>query len=1112
MTSHAAASIGTTTPRPPSEAASLGGGTPMLVYRTHPVPSGHAGVPWARPPVLPAAAGPPDALGQTVATPEALAQLAASAWRPGALLAQSLPAAAATSFSFAQPPAPQSLPAGGSTIATLAMEVSPAPQATSSTVAMEVGPSRAAAQALPVGCAAAAGVEEDELSLAWRAGRFLRQQKEQLQSLQRALATGAAGQQDGSPGGSELAALQQQPLLWQHPSPRAGASDSVGRGAGLGVAQGLQQPLALAPREGPQDGMSMEARRAEEACREAIMMESAARAERSALSAEGAAAGVPPGAWAPAGAGARGRAETEVEPLSAQGRQLQARPLPAAPARQGQDPGSACEPHSLYLETRRVALDGARSEQAGRNGLHDVGTAQSHRERFQPGLAGEGTVPASQKGPRVVEQPVALRRPWPRIEDVGRAEPPPAVECLGREVLNECGVLSRAAVSIQSSFGEQNAAGRQHQARLDSLVQKLEAVAGTLSFTSGPPPAEGPPGATADEDAAERAAQSGADGCLGQEVLAECEALSRRAMVSDDQKNAGRQYHALLDSHVRSLEVAASRAAIAELAGLSPGASGALSQPPSPLPGEAGLQYHAGTSFTSATAPLASLASSDVGSGFLPGKLGRRHFGALQKEGEHWDLVVVGGGATAVEAALHAARLGRKVYLVDPPRQGRASDDKSLGAPRCGYGADFSACLQYACSSVRVRDLRAQGLDDTAVWGRLRALCAQFAEEAAKKKVDSLRDAGVRYLEGKTTVVSARALLVKETGAGHEAVSTDRVLLATGSGTVPPSWVPKECSKVFDADTVSSLPFLPRSVAIVGSGALALEYAALFRELEAEVFLLEDQAEVPEPSELDADLHDALLRALRARGVRSGAPACSAVAQQGPGAPLLLDLGEGAVEIDCLLVAAGRQPRLEGLGLSRLPLQLAAGGPWLRLDERSQTSLRGIFAAGGAAGSWPSERSGAARVRAVVDAMFGEGRATVADEPCCEPVVLSTVPGCAFCGRTRRDAEARGLRVVEGTARSRPRGGPEGEGSPGEEGALQDVLLKLVFHVGDGSLAGVHALGPGAGELVRRGGELLARRASVFEVLGEQSLAGAPRELFRAAALDALPGAEGRPA
>lgn len=348
--------------------------------------------------------------------------------------------------------------------------------------------------------------------------------------------------------------------------------------------------------------------------------------------------------------------------------------------------------------------------------------------------------------------------------------------------------------------------------------------------------------------------------------------------------------------------------------------------------------------------------------------------GSLTVRAEEFDLVVVGGGAAGLSAARTGARLGLRTALAQ--------------AGRLGGDCTFTGCVP----SKTLIEAAARGLPFSQAMAHLHEVVEQVA---ASEDAIALAKGGVTVIEAHAHFTGQRRL-----AAGGHALSAKRVVLATGSSpAVPPVAGLSELAYLTN-ETVFELADLPRSLAVLGGGAIGCELAQAFARFGADVSIIEAQGrllpgEEPEASEVVAQV-------LAAAGVkvyldaRVTRASCS-------GRGVNLDLADStSVQADQLLVATGRSPVTQGLDPEAGGVELDRRG-FVRTNSRLRTSAPGVYAAG--------DVTGRALLTHAADEM---GRLAVRNafsrlprrhfDPLVVPQVIFTDPEVARVGLTEAEA------------------------------------------------------------------------------------------------------------
>lgn len=301
-----------------------------------------------------------------------------------------------------------------------------------------------------------------------------------------------------------------------------------------------------------------------------------------------------------------------------------------------------------------------------------------------------------------------------------------------------------------------------------------------------------------------------------------------------------------------------------------------------------------------------------------------------------FDLCVIGAGTAGLTAASLAAQFGARTVLVESGRMGGeclntgcVPSKSLLAAARAAHAARSSGGFGIE-SQPRVHFDR--------VHAHVQRVIAEIAPHDSAERFERM---GVKVIREAAHFVGAREIV-----AGDTRIHARRVLVATGSKPSMPPIEGLDAVPHFTNEDVFDNAQLPSHLAVLGGGALGLEIAQAHRRLGAKVTVIEasDAMEKDEP-----ELAARLVRSLAAEGIaiRTHAKVRKAGAGNGSGG-VVLDIDEGGqqsrLEVSHLLVAAGRQARIEGLGLDAAGIDHDAHG--IRVDQHLRTSARGVYAAG----------------------------------------------------------------------------------------------------------------------------------------------------------------------
>jgi NAD(P) transhydrogenase len=425
---------------------------------------------------------------------------------------------------------------------------------------------------------------------------------------------------------------------------------------------------------------------------------------------------------------------------------------------------------------------------------------------------------------------------------------------------------------------------------------------------------------------------------------------------------------------------------------------------------------------------------------------------------ERYDLIVIGSGPAGRRAAIQAAKLGRKVLVIEnrlrvggvsvhtgtiPSKTLRETVLNLSGWRERGfYGLAYRVKKDIEGKDLGVR-LR-MTLDH-----EIEVLEHQFARN------------GVKTFAGVARFVDPHKLVVKTHSEEHSFVG-DKIIIAVGTAPFRPPGIPFNGKSVFDSDDIATDPHVPRSLTVVGAGVIGIEYATIFSALDVPVTIIEPRENFLEF--IDREIIDEFMHDLRKRGIqfRLGVKVDQVeLDEQGYAVSLLSD--GRRVRTEMLLYAAGRVGATRELGLETCGIEADSRGR-LKVDPKTfQTNVPHIYAAGDVIGFPSLASTSMEQGRIAACHAFG---ASMPSAPEHFPYGIYAVPEISTVGFTEMQAREKGIGYEVGIARFR-------EVSRGHIMGLESGLMKLLFSLSDRKLLGAHIVGEGATELIHIGQAVL---------------------------------------
>jgi dihydrolipoyl dehydrogenase len=422
------------------------------------------------------------------------------------------------------------------------------------------------------------------------------------------------------------------------------------------------------------------------------------------------------------------------------------------------------------------------------------------------------------------------------------------------------------------------------------------------------------------------------------------------------------------------------------------------------------------------------------------------------------DLLVVGGGPGGYAAAIRAAQLGREVTLVE----------RGLVGGVCLHVGCIpsKALIELAAAAYRTRELEAAGLHADGVSVSLHRFQTWRAELCAglARGVEQLLAGGrVQIVEGHARFNRPDRVAVQTPDDRALFFEFEHAIVATGSRPIELPDLPFDGERVLDSTGALALTEVPASVAVIGAGYIGLELGTAFAKLGSKVTVVEALDRVL--ASVDASLAAPVLRRLRALGVDVRTESTARLADDGT-----LVVGEDRVGAERIVVAVGRVPNTDDLGLEAAGVTVGAGG-LIEVGEDMRATER-IAAIGDVVAGPALAHKATAEAQVAAEALSGLPAAFDAQAV---PVVIFTDPEIATVGLTEAQAREAGLDAASATFPL------AASGRAGTLGA-RDGFTRLVTDAATDRVVGVHVAGPHASELVAGGAlaiELMAAPGDV---------------------------------
>jgi dihydrolipoamide dehydrogenase len=443
-----------------------------------------------------------------------------------------------------------------------------------------------------------------------------------------------------------------------------------------------------------------------------------------------------------------------------------------------------------------------------------------------------------------------------------------------------------------------------------------------------------------------------------------------------------------------------------------------------------------------------------------------------------YDVVVIGAGTGGYVAAIRASQLGLKTAVVER-------------APQLG-----GTCLVWGCIPTKALLENAHALkvaQEAGEWGitfgggGATPSLDMGKVHARKDKIVTGLTKGVEFLFKKNKIdwIKGSARLagkgkIDVTGENAQTLTAKEIIVATGSSPRSVPGIVIDKTHIITSDQAIHLPSVPKSMAIMGSGAVGVEFASIFRRFGAEITVIELLPRLV-PNE-DEAVSAELAKAFKKRGIntRIGTRVKSATVDKGTVRIEMTtsDDKSESLEVDVLLVATGRGPVTEGLGAKEAGLVIDERG-YIKVDSLFRTNVAGISAIGDVITMGTGAHPQLAHLSSAEGVILAERIA--GKNP--QPINYDQIPGCTYCdpeigsiGLTEAEAKKRGFDVVVGTF-------PFGVLGRAKIAGETEGFVKIVADRKYDEVLGVHMIGPRATELVAEAGVALRLESTVEELI-----------------------------
>lgn len=431
--------------------------------------------------------------------------------------------------------------------------------------------------------------------------------------------------------------------------------------------------------------------------------------------------------------------------------------------------------------------------------------------------------------------------------------------------------------------------------------------------------------------------------------------------------------------------------------------------------------------------------------------------------GKAYDIVVIGGGPGGYVAALHAAEYKKTVALIE---------------------ADFlgGTCLNRGCipsKTLLKHSEIIESIEQAKAWG-IETGELTFSFDKMKKRKDDvisrLRN-GITFLmkQGKIDVYTGVGIVENNqtvkvlTEDKEEYITAGKIIVATGSTPAIPPIEGLNTVSYDTSDTIFDIPYIPKSIAIIGGGVIGVEFASIFASLNCEVTIIE-MADRIVPQE-DIEATKLLTKLLKKKGVRILTDTKVERVSQSENHKEIICTDAKQKEIivsaEMLIVCIGRKPNLSAV--AHLPIE--KHGPFIQVNDKLETSIPNIYAVGDVIGGY--QLAHVASAEGIVAAKNASGEQDTIDYKVV-PRCIYTLPEIASVGISEAQAKEQGLSYkvekfdLAGNGKALASGETNG-------------FTKIIYDAKYGEILGVIMMGPHATEMISEASAFMFLEGTVEE-------------------------------
>jgi dihydrolipoamide dehydrogenase len=431
------------------------------------------------------------------------------------------------------------------------------------------------------------------------------------------------------------------------------------------------------------------------------------------------------------------------------------------------------------------------------------------------------------------------------------------------------------------------------------------------------------------------------------------------------------------------------------------------------------------------------------------------------------NVVVVGGGPGGYIAAIRAAQLGANVTVVEKG---------PLGGTCLNWGCMPTKVLLHTVElQEEIKKAGQLGLEVPEV--KLNLVKLRRRKDRVVRQLTAgvgllLKNNGVKVIGGEASFIGDKKLQVKLNGGGAETITGDAVIIATGSTGVKLPIPGADLPGIWNSDHALEVKEIPERLLIIGGGVIGTEFANIYHGLGSKVTVVEMLPRLLPP--VDAEIAQLLAQEFQSRGIKIHTESKVSKIESVDGVykvSITTPDGDNTIEVDRVLVAVGRKPYTEGLGLENTKVKTERGR--ILVNEYLETNEPGVFAVGDVNGQVMLAHVAFAQGEKAAENAFGAKH--IMDHKIIPNCIFSQ-PEVAGVGLTEKEAREQGEIIVG-------RFPFQANGKALIHNARTGVV-KVIASAQEEKVLGLHIIGPRATELILEGGLGIKLGAALEDIYG----------------------------